>query len=79
MLGASSCWQQFNQKKNIMPWFVKFETRQQGAIGEFSDRGISVTAESKDDAVYQALKSFQSMGIETRFPVDAYQFEENEL
>lgn len=62
-----------------MPWFVAFETRVIGAIGEFSNRGISVTAESKDDAIYQALKSFQSMGLETRFPVDAYQFEENEL
>jgi hypothetical protein len=61
-----------------MPWFVVFETRQIGAIGEFSNQGISVTADSKDDAVYQGLKSFQSMGLETRFPVDAYKYAEND-
>jgi hypothetical protein len=60
-----------------MPYFVLFETRQRGAIGEFSQRGISVTADSDDDAVYKAFKHFQSIGIETRFPISAYQYKEN--
>ena len=60
-----------------MPYFVTFETRQLGAIGEFNQHGISVSADSDDDAVHQAFKHFQSIGLETRFPVSVYQYEEN--
>ena len=60
-----------------MPYFVLFETRQLGAIGEFNNRGISVSANSDDDAVHQAFKHFQAIGLETRFPVSVYQYEEN--
>jgi len=60
-----------------MPYFVVFETRQHGAIGKFNQTGISVTAESDDDALNQALKHFHSIGLETRFPVNVYKYEEN--
>jgi hypothetical protein len=60
-----------------MPYFVVFETRQRDAIGIFSQRGISVTAQSEDDALNQALKHFRSIGLETRAPVSVYEYEEN--
>jgi hypothetical protein len=60
-----------------MPYFVVFETRQPNSIGEFNPRGISVSADSDDDAIHQAFKHFQFIGLETRFPVSAYQYEEN--
>jgi len=59
------------------PYFVVFETRQHDAIDKFNQSGISVTAESDDDALNQALKHFQSIGLETRFPVSVYKYEEN--
>jgi len=60
-----------------MPYFVVFETRQRDAIGRFNQTGISVTAESDDDAINQALKHFHFTGLETRFPVSVYKYEEN--
>jgi hypothetical protein len=61
-----------------MPWFVVFEVRQQGAIGIFDKRGLSVSAESKDDALTQAREALTKKGFEVRFPVDVYQYQENE-
>jgi len=60
------------------PYFVVFETRQRDAIGIFSQRNISVSAESEDEALNQALKHFQSIGLETRAPVSVYKYEEND-
>ena len=61
-----------------MPWFVLFEARQQGAIGIFEQRGLSVSADSKDDALNQVREALTKQGFEVRFPVDAYQYQEND-
>ncbi len=61
-----------------MPWFVVFEVRQQGAIGIFDKRGLSVPAESKDDALNQVRETLTQQGFEVRFPVNVYQYQEND-
>lgn len=61
-----------------MPWFVLYEARQQGAIGIFEHRGLSVSAESKDDALIQVREALNKQGFEVRFPVKVFQYEENE-
>jgi len=61
-----------------MPWFVLFEARQRGAIGDFERRGLSVSADSKNDALDQAREALTKQGFEVRFPVDVYQYQEND-
>jgi hypothetical protein len=61
-----------------MPWFVLFEARPQGNIGIFEKRGLSVSADSKDDALIQAREALKKRGFEVRFPVEVYQYQEND-
>ncbi len=61
-----------------MPWFVVFEARQQGAIGVFEKRGLSVGADSQDDALNQAREALTKQSFEVRFPVEVYQYQEND-
>lgn len=60
------------------PWFVVYETRPIGSIGAFSSSGVSIVADSKESALHQALSHFQSQNLDVRFPVNVYQYEENE-
>lgn len=62
----------------MKPWFIVYETRPNGAIGEFSHRGVSVIANTRESALDQARKHFSDKNLEVRFPVKAYQYEENE-
>jgi hypothetical protein len=63
---------------NTRPWFVSFETRQRGAIGNFETRGLSTMADSKYDAMRIVREDLNNKGFETRYPVKVYQYEENE-
>ena len=52
-----------------MPNFtVKYETRQQGAIGIFEIRQHTVLADSPERALEPARTRFNEDGYETRFP-----------
>jgi hypothetical protein len=62
----------------MRPWFIAYETRPNGAIGEFSNSGVSVIADTKESALDQARKHFHDKNLELRFPVKAYQYEEND-
>jgi hypothetical protein len=54
-------------------FFVVFETRQDGAIGEFSHSGEMVTMHqssfSEVEVMRQAMYQLHAKGLETRFPV----------
>ena len=65
-------------EKKSMPWYVIFEVRERGAIGEFDQRGMSAIAGSKESAVTQVQQALNAKGYETRFPVKVFQYEENE-
>ncbi len=66
-------------KGHIMkPWFIVYETRPNGAIGEFSHSGVSVIADTRESALDQARKHFSDKNLDLRCPVKAYQYEENE-
>lgn len=60
-----------------MPWFVKFETRERGAIGAFAWRGLSSGADTEGAAIKEIFEALQLQGFETR-GVIAYQYEENQ-
>lgn len=62
----------------MKPWFILYETRPNGAVGEFSNSGVSVIADTKESALDQARKHFHDKNLELRFPVKAYQYEEND-
>ena len=62
-----------------MSWFVKFEVRPFGAIGIFSSRGISVIADSTDQAIDYARQAMNKLDLETRFPLEIYEYKENEI
>lgn len=61
-----------------MPWFVSYEVRHHGAIGEFSARGLSSNASTDSEALDEVRKALNKAGFETRFPVHVYQFQEND-
>jgi hypothetical protein len=59
------------------PWWVVFEVRQKGAIGEFETRGMSSPMENKEDAIDEVRVALAHLGYETRAPRWVYQYEEN--
>jgi len=52
-----------------MHWLVIMETRTPGAIGEFGQRAVTVSAADRDEALRLALQTIHGQGLETRFPV----------
>ena len=64
--------------EKTMPWFVRYEVRPRGAIGLFASKAMSVSASSEEDALKQVFDALHEEGWETRFPLEAYQYEENE-
>jgi hypothetical protein len=54
-------------------FFVVFETRQDGAIGEFSHSGEMVTMHqssfSEMEVIREAMRQLHAKGLETRFPI----------
>ena len=61
-----------------MPWFVSYEARPIGAIGAFSERGLSSGANTEREALDEVRAALSAGGFETRFPVRVYQYQENE-
>lgn len=60
-----------------MPWFVSFETRPHGAIGIFETRGLSSGESTRDAAIEEIRAALNASGLETRFPVKVYEYDEN--
>lgn len=52
-------------------WFVEFEARPHGAIGEFSRRSDTVLASSWREALDRGQRALNLAGYETRFPIAA--------
>jgi hypothetical protein len=65
-------------EKKSMPWYVIYEVREIGAIGEFAHSGLSAIADSEAGALAQVQQALNAKGYETRFPVKVFQYEENE-
>ena len=63
----------------IMPWFVSFEVRPMGAIGVFGAYGLSSTASTESEALEEVRQALNAKGLETRFPIKVYQYQENEV